>query len=58
MNIENFVQPEGVDDETFRRAWDSLSEADRHVLLVTAKNGYKPKVDRPVRTREKTVKRN
>ena len=54
----HITRPDGIDDEKFQRAWDSLSEADRQVLLVTAKNGYKPKVERPERKRRQKVKQN
>ena len=52
----HITRPDGIDDEKFQRAWDSLSEADRQVLLVTAKNGYNPKVERPERKRRQKVK--
>lgn len=54
INTERPAAPEGVSDEQFQRAWDSLSEADRQVLLVTAKNGYAPKVVRPKRRPART----
>jgi hypothetical protein len=57
INTERPATPEGVNDEQFQRAWDSLSEADRQVLLVTARNGYKPKVERPKRHAHKTRSR-
>lgn len=36
------LKPEGVTDEQYQRAWDSLTEADRQVLLTTAEHGYAP----------------
>lgn len=42
-------RPAGVDEATFRKAWDSLSEADRQVLLTSAKHGYSPHTPPPVR---------
>jgi len=37
--------PKGVDPETFRRAWASLFKADQQVLLISARNGFKPTVE-------------
>lgn len=48
--------PAGVSDERYQRAWDSLSEADRQVLLATARNGYAPKVKPVLRRARKTQK--
>ena len=52
----NITRPEGIDDKKFQRAWDSLSEADRQVLLVTARNGYNSKVKHLKRKKRQKVK--
>lgn len=52
----NITRPEGIDDKKFQRAWDSLSEADRQVLLVTARNGYNSKVKHLKRKKRQKAK--
>lgn len=39
-----------VSAEQARRAWDSLSEADKAVLLTSARNGYAARVERDRRS--------